>query len=143
VDDESLSLLTLDYLVAALRIAEGVLALADVPDERTLREIQTLHELFEYLELSTVALLLQRGTSWGTMASQLGVKRQSLHRRVAWKAQVLADLRGINRPELESEWRNLVQRMNDRVQELTHAGPRGAANRVARGIRRGRESHPE
>jgi hypothetical protein len=103
VDDETHEALVAGHLLDALRLVLAALDLVDVPRETTLDQLRALEEARQALEASTVMLLLQAGVTWEAMARQLGVTRQSLHRRLSRKS---TDLQ--NRPRrmdwIEYEW---------------------------------------
>src|SRR5438045_5678264 len=83
MDEDALRVVVLAYLVQVLQLASGALSLIDVPEDITLRQLQVLETMVHDLEVGTAALLQMRGVSWGAMARQQGVTRQSLHRRLS------------------------------------------------------------
>jgi hypothetical protein len=71
MDDETRAALVAGHLVDALQLAITALSLVDVPQDRTLEELQALDAARQALEASSVSLLLQAGVTWASMASQL------------------------------------------------------------------------
>jgi hypothetical protein len=77
MNQAELAALKLAYMVDALTFALGALDLVDQPHDSTLRQLQFLAEVHQELEASAATLLIADGTSWGALARQLGVTRQS------------------------------------------------------------------
>jgi hypothetical protein len=90
------------------------------------------------LEASTAALLQVGGVSWEAMAAELGVTRQSLHRRLSHRSLTYLD-RPTNGPMLEQEWGRLITFLDERVRELAGFTPRKTSHQVARNLQR--DSH--
>lgn len=117
-------------MVEVLRFSVSAMDLADEPGDNTLRQLQELETALEDLEARAVALLTAQGHSWEAMAQQLGVARQSLHRRLARRS-----LRFSLRAEttegrgLRAEWDRLMARLSDKVDELRDAGPSRSVGR--------------
>jgi hypothetical protein len=120
---ETRSALTLAYLVDVLRFSLSALDLADAPSTTTLRQIKELEAACGQLELLTVRLLTASGTSWQEMADQLGVARQSLHRRLARKSVATLRVESTSGPGLRAEWQTLINRLIDKADELQGIGP--------------------
>lgn len=132
MDRDALSALALAHLVNSLLLALGALDVADVPHEDTLRQLQTLEDVRAGLEASTVTLLKQAGVSWEAMAEQLGVTRQSLHRRLSRKSLHLQGVpQRITGRGLMTEWDSLIVLLGERVEELKRSGPTQTSMRVA------------
>jgi len=134
-----LTTLVLAHRADVLRFAVAALALIDVPEEYPLSELQALEAARERLEASTVSLLGQAGVSWEAMAQELGVRRQSLHRRLHRKSlafQVAAQQASWDR--LKNEWESLVKVLDKVADELSSADVELAAGKVADELRAGR-----
>jgi hypothetical protein len=118
VDDETHAALVAGHLVDALQLAIAALTLVDVPQETTLDQLQALEAALQALETSTVMLLLQGGVTWESMAKQLGVTRQSLHRRLSRRT---TSLRGRPRKigQLENEWKHLLPLLDEEFKEIS------------------------
>jgi hypothetical protein len=132
MDRDALSALALAHVLDSLRFALGALAVAEVPEESTLRQLQDLADAREALELSTVTLLNYAGVSWEAMAEQLGVTRQSLNRRLGRKStQLQSGFRGAVSRSVASEWEGLVALLDERVEELRRSGPSQISQHMA------------
>lgn len=132
MDEEARAALVAEHLVDALRLAITALSLVDVPQETTLAQLQALEAAREGLEASTVTLLLQAGVTWESMANQLGVTRQSLHRRLSRRSTDLqAKPRKIG--QLEDEWRKtLLPLLDQEFKEVSSLRPRLTGSLTAR-----------
>jgi hypothetical protein len=130
MDTARLSSLVLEHLDMALLLAVEALDLVDVPEDITLTALQVLEEHRQRLEVSTVALLLEGGMSWQAMADELGVARQSLHRRLSRKTLDLTRREQGQGTDLEYEWRRLLARLSGQIGELGNTSPGDVTRRV-------------
>jgi transposase-like protein len=129
MDDNTFSALVVAHLVEALRLAVGALNLVDVPREATLEQIQALETARQDLEASAVTLLIQSGVTWEALARQLGVTRQSLHRRLSRRSTALQKAPPTMK-QLEAEWRDLVGLLAQEFTEVAKLRPRLTASRT-------------
>lgn len=144
MNDSQLSLLALQRLVLALEVAIDALAFADVPDDRSLSRARALKWGAEDLELSTVALLLEGGASWETLAEQVGITKQSLHRRLSHRVSDTV-AQWIKEPPqdrnvLVRRWSTAMDALRLAVTEFDSATPQSHASRVSRAVRNARRS---
>ena len=130
MDGTARASLVADHLVNALRLAIAALNLVDTPHERTLEQLEALEAARRTLEASTVTLLLEDGVTWQSMARQLGVTRQSLHRRLSRKS---TDLRAkpSNIGQLEREWNRLLLFLEQEYKEVSSLILRLESSRAA------------
>lgn len=132
MNEDTLSAWALDYLVEVLTLAERVLDLVDVPQESTLRQIQELVARCGDLEGSAVPLILAGGASWETMAAELGVARQSLHRRLSRKSLGRIERLGLpERAGLPAQWRVQVGLLGERARSLARNDPKRTSGEIA------------
>lgn len=131
MEEDRLAALVLEHFVEALRLTVTAINLVDTPREITLQQIQDMETARQRLEVSAAALLQLRGVSWETMATELGVKRQSLHRRLARKSLAYQALKR-NAPSLEREYDGLINVLSEKADELASTTPRTLSHRVAR-----------
>jgi hypothetical protein len=129
MDDETRAALVAGHLVDALQLAITALSLVDVPQDRTLEELQALDAARQALEASSVSLLLQAGVTWASMASQLHVTRQSLHRRLSRKSMDL-QARPRKMRQLERDWSNLLPLLEQELKEISSLRLRHASSRA-------------
>jgi hypothetical protein len=130
MDEDTLAALVLAHLVEVLRLAVSTAKLVELPDQAALGRVSALGDAQEALEVSTVMLLLRSGVSWEAMASQLGVRRQSLHRRMSRKVVKRED-KALNVGGLEAEWRHLLTSLGEELEEMGKMRPRRMASRRA------------
>lgn len=133
MDEDTLSALLLAHLVETLQLAISALALVDVPQKITLEQLQALESAHQSLEASTVMLLQRSGATWEEMAKQLGVTRQSLHRRLS-RRSVDLERRAQDISSLEQQWKQRVKLLGQEFEEVSGMKPRWAARREAHRI---------
>lgn len=84
--------------------------------------VTTLRELIEQVEVSAVALTVESGHSWSEMASNYGVARQTLNRRLSRKTVAwLQRMRAANEAEISGRsrvWRNHMIELRYLAEEL-------------------------
>jgi hypothetical protein len=131
MDEDTLAALVLAHLVEVLRLAVSTVKLVELPDQTALARLSDLGGAQEDLEVSTVMLLHRSGVSWEVMASQLGVTRQSLHRRMSRRV-VRREGKALNVGGLEDEWRRLLTSLGEELEEMGKMRPRRMASRRAR-----------
>lgn len=135
MDTETHAALVAGYLTDALNLAVTALSLVDVPQETTLQQLRALEDARQALEASSVILLLQAGATWESMARQLGVTRQSLHRRLSRRSSDLqAKARDMNR--LEKEWKRALSFLEQEFEEVRSLRPRLTGSLAARNVLR-------
>lgn len=132
MDEDTLSASVLDYLVDVLTLAARVLELVDVPEETTLRQIQELVARCGDLEASAVPLILAAGVSWEMMATDLGVTRQSLHRRLSKKSVGRTERAHVSGPGLPTQWTVQVGLLGERARSLARSDPERTSGEMAR-----------
>jgi hypothetical protein len=124
MDQDTLRSLVLDYLVGVLTLANRALELVDDPDETALTRIQELVNRCGDLEASAVPLILAGGASWETMASQLGVAKQSLNRRLSRRSARQVEQAGLRQQtQLSAEWKIQVGLLGQRTRSLARNDP--------------------
>lgn len=122
MEDDEFEALALDYLVAALSFALSALELADAPGKGTLPLLQTVADEREGLEAKAVAVLSARGYTWEEMAHQLGVTRQSAHKRLARRSVALRSTATPDRARaLRFERQRRLRSLAVKVEELQRA----------------------
>jgi hypothetical protein len=135
-DDEILSALALAQLVELLRLGLSALQIVDGAEPTSLSDVRGLQDQCTELEIRTVALLREAGVPWEALAAELGVARQSLHRRLNRKIKkykaspVVTEGRG-----LVSEWERLTSSLSTTLEALRSVGPRRISARAARTLR--------
>ena len=125
VDAKIQTALRLALVVDVLRLSLSALDLAGEPNDSSLRQIKQLEDAVRDLEIPVVTLLVANGSTWQEMAEQVGVARQSLHRRLARKSDKIAhDVHVIATDQvgLNTEWHRLIEQLLDKVQELRETG---------------------
>jgi hypothetical protein len=138
MDEDGLSALVLAHFAEALRLAMGALDLLGVSQDRTLHQLQDLETARQSLEVSTTALLQASGVSWEAMATDLGVTRQSLHRRLSRKSLAFtASPRSTS--VLEQDCVRLIALLSERIEGLASITPRSGARGVARNLAAGHD----
>ena len=137
-EEEKLSALVLDHLVEVLRLTQAAVSLADLPEAAMLDQLEEIMTIWQRLEVSTVLLLTQAGLSWEAMAARSGVRRQSLHRRLSRKiksrADAAASIRKTEGRGLQTEWRNLIELLNDKMRELMETDPTSYSAEIAQAL---------
>lgn len=136
MDEETLSALALAQLVELLRLALTALELVNTAEPTTLSRVSGLHDQCSELESRTVALLRHADVRWEVLAAELGVKRQSLHRRLSRKIlKYMVSPEVTEGPGLAAEWDRLVTQLAATVESVSLTGPRRTSRRVARTLR--------
>jgi hypothetical protein len=133
VDEDALAALIYSHLLETLQLALRATVMIEPPTENTLRELRELQQAVEDVEVSTAMLLNRSGVSWEQMAMILGVKRQSLNRRLSRK---VVQLEG-SRPtisSLERDWAAALSGLKNEVESLTKSKSRQTAYIRAREI---------
>jgi hypothetical protein len=133
MDEDTLTALMVSHLLNALQLAVGAATLVDLPQQSTLERLTRLKEAIADLEISTVMLLNRTGVTWEQMADTLGVKRQSLNRRLTRKVIQREGTR-LDISRLETEWQTWFTRLRDEVEETGNMKPRQIARRRAHRI---------
>jgi hypothetical protein len=137
MDEETLSALALAQAVELLRLALAALNLVNLHEPMTLRRMKELQRNCEDLEIWTAALLRHADVSWGIMASELDVARQSLHRRLNNKIiDYMVSPKFTEGRGLYSEWERLIPLLSTAVEELGSVDPRTESERLALRLRR-------
>ncbi|WP_143465900.1 hypothetical protein [Kribbella sp. ALI-6-A] len=84
--------------------------------------VTTLRDLIEQVEVSAVALTVESGVSWSAMASDYGVARQTLNRRLSRKTtKWLRAMHAANDAEISGRsrvWRHQMTKLRELAQEL-------------------------
>jgi len=138
MDEDALAALVFSHLLEALQLTVSTVQLVDLPTQSTLQRLAELQQALGDLEVSTVMLLNHMGVTWEEMATVLGVKRQSLNRRLSRKVvQREGGQRHVN--GLEKEWRTWLSRLSDEIEEMGKMKPRQIAHGRARRILSGTE----
>jgi hypothetical protein len=138
MNEDTLAALVFSHLLEALRLTVSTVQLVDLPSQSTLQRLAELQQALGDLEVSTVMLLNHMGVTWEEMATVLGVKRQSLNRRLSRKVvQREGGQRDIN--GLEKEWRAWLSRLSDEIDAMETMKPRQIAHGRARRILSGTE----
>jgi len=140
MDERTLQVIVLRYLTTVLQLALAALDLVDAPEDTTLRHLQALEDMRQELELGTVALLQVSGVTWEAMATQVGVARQSLHRRVAKRAMNYLYLPK-RLGNLKVEWQIALDGLQGTIQELACAGADGKSLELTRILLARRDGH--
>lgn len=138
MDEDALTALVFSHLLDALQVAVSTVQLVDLPTQSTLQRLVELQQALGDLEVSTAMLLNRMGVTWEEMAAVLGVKRQSLNRRLSRKV-VQREGTQRNIGALEREWLTWLRRLSDEVEETERMKPRQIAHRRARRILSGTE----
>jgi hypothetical protein len=136
MDEDAVTALVYAHLMETLRLAVNAATLVELPTVITLRRLRELQQVVEDLEVSTVMLLNRTGVSWERMATELGVTRQSLNRRLSRKVvQLEGSPHNLN--GLEAAWRGLLPSLRAGVDEVLGLEPhqiaRGRARRMLSG----------
>lgn len=126
-----------EYLLAVVGLGLQALELVDPPEQgRTLRQIEALREAVDGVEVAAVGLMTGSGTTWESLAADVMVRRQSLHRRLSRKVNRWTHEKAP--PELAGsrsrEWEVRASVLADRVKELTTTPIQTAGQRVARAL---------
>jgi hypothetical protein len=133
VDEDTLTALVYTHLLETLSVALNAMAMIEPPTENTLRELIELRQKIEEVEVSTAMLLNRSGVSWERMATILGVKRQSLNRRLSRK---VVNFEGTPRivGRIEKDWAAYLAGLQGEVESLMRSKPRETARTHARQI---------
>jgi hypothetical protein len=138
MDEDDLAALVFSHLLEALQVAVSTVQLVDLPTQSTLRRLVELQQALGDLEVSTVMLLNRMGVTWEEMATVLGVRRQSLNRRLSRRV-VQHEGVELSISGLEKEWLTWLKRLGEEIEETENMKPRQIAHRRARRILSGTE----
>lgn len=138
MDEDTMTSLVYSHLLETLQLALAAVILVDLPAASTLKKLMELQQTLEDLEVSTAMLLNRAGVSWDQMATTLGVRRQSLNRRLSRRVTRLEG-EPQNLPSLEADWPVLLSRLSEEVEEIAKMKPRQIAHTRARRMLSGQE----
>lgn len=112
--------LRLDAMLTAVELALVATHVVDeIEHAAGLEAIVELRKKVDDLEIALVVALRGRGTTWDEMADYLGVKRQSLHYRLAKKATMSASRHNTLRKRDARYWQSMRKRWAEIIDLLT------------------------